>query len=195
MLPLSPEVKEKAKKFLPFVIVAVVFLLAGAGLGWGLKPDVVKIEEKEKIVTVEKVVDRVVEKVVEVKVKDTQYVERWHTVKVTAPDGTVTETADKSKDAVIKEADNTVKTVEVIKTVEVEKVVTREIKIDPVLAQWRVGVSGGAQFLTAQFPAPVVVLGVEGERRIAGPIWLGVVGSVNAQLSAFDIRAKVAIEF
>lgn len=195
MLPLSPEVKEKAKKVLPFVIVAVVFLLGGAGLGWGLKPDVVQIEEKEKIVTVEKVVDRVVEKLVEVKVKDTQYVERWHTVKTTTKDGAVTETTDKTKEAVVKDTVNTAKDTETVKTVEVEKVVTREIKITPVLAQWRVGVSGGAQFLTAQFPAPVVVLGVEAERRIAGPIWVGVVGSVNAQVSAFDIRAEVAIEF
>lgn len=193
---LSPETRAK---ILPAVIVGVLCLVGGAGLGWGLKPDVVKIEEKVKVVEVTKEVVVVQEKVrVEVvKVKDTQVVERWHREKKTLPDGTVTEVEDRNIDATVKEKENTVevKVVEVEKQVVVEKQVDRIIKIDPVLAAWRVGVSGGAQFLTAQFPAPVVVLGLEAERRIAGPIWVGLGASTNAQLSAFDIRAKVAIEF
>lgn len=199
MLSLSPEAKETLKKVLPFLAVAVLCLGGGAALGWGLKPDVVKVEEKLKVVEVEKQVVVEKEKVVVqvVKVKDTQVVERWHREKTTSPDGTVKEVEDKNIDSVVKEKENSteVKVVEVEKQVVVEKQVDRVIKIDPVLAQWRVGVSGGAQFLTAQLPAPVVVLGVDAERRIAGPIWVGLAGSVNAQVSAFDIRARVAIEF
>ena len=196
MQPLNPETK---KTLLAVAITAVVCLLGGAGLGWGLKPDVVKIEERIKVVEVTKEVVVVQEKVrVEVvKVKDTQVVERWHREKKTFPDGTITEVEDKNIDSIVNEKENTVevKIVEVTKEVVVEKLVDRVIKIDPVLAQWRVGATGGAQFLFSEFPMPTPVFGVEAERRLAGPFWIGLVGSLNTKLNVADIRLKVAVEF
>jgi len=196
MQPLNPETK---KTLLAVAITAVVCLLGGAGLGWGLKPDVVKIEERIKVVEVTKEVVVVQEKVrVEVvKVKDTQVVERWHREKKTFPDGTITEVEDKNIDSIVNEKENTVevKIVEVTKEVVVEKLVDRVIKIDPVLAQWRVGATGGAQFLFSEFPMPTPVFGVEAERRLAGPFWIGLGGSLNTKLNVADIRLKVAVEF
>lgn len=193
---LSPETR---KTIAVAAITGAVFLLVGGGLGWGLKPDVVKVEEVIKVVEVTKEVVVVQEKVrVEVvKVKDTQVVERWHREKTTSPDGTTKEVEDRNIEAVVKEKENTVevKVVEVTKEVVVEKLVDRVIKIDPVLAQWRVGAGGGVQFLANIFPEPTAILGLSGARRIAGPFWLKLEGHLNTKLSAGDIQLKGEIEF
>lgn len=184
----------EAKQVIPYVAVAVVFLLGGAGLGWGLKPDVVKIEERLKTVEVEKQVVVVQEKVkIEVvKVKDTQVVERYRREKTQSPDGTVREVEERNIDSVVKEKETAVevKVVEVEKQVVVEKEVERLVKIDPVLKDWHVGVLGGTELLV-----PVPVFGVEVERRIAGPFWLGVWGNANTQFNRGQVGLKVAIEF
>lgn len=189
-----PNLKDKW----PYLVVFVVALLGGSALGWFLKPDVVRIEERLKTVEVEKQVVVVQEKVrVEVvKVKDVQVVERWHREKTEErkPDGTVLtkEIEDRNIDSVLKEKENTteVKVVEVVKEVVVEKQVEKLVKIEPVLPNWHVGVLGGTELLT-----PVPVFGIHAERRIAGPFWGGVWGDVNTQFNRGQVGLKVSIEF
>lgn len=178
----------------PYLVVFVVALVAGAGLGWVLKPDVVRVEERLRTVEVEKQVVVVQEKVrVEVvKVKDTSVAERWRRETTKSPDGTVHEVEEKNIDTVIKETKTAteVKVVEVEKQVVVEKQVDKLVKVEPVLAKWHVGVTGGTELLT-----PVPVVGASVEYRIAGPFWLGAYGNANTQLTRGQVGLKVAIEF
>jgi hypothetical protein len=177
---------EIAKKYWLHLVLLVAGLAGGIAIGWGFKPDVVKVEEKTQVVEVEKQVVVVQEKVrVEVvKVKDTQVVERWHREKTdeTKPDGTriVKEIEDRNVDSIVKEKENSteVKVVEVEKQVVVEKEVVKEKVVTPMLAQWHVGALVG---LTPQF-LPTVgvqnwVIGAEVERRIVGPVFGGVWGA------------------
>ena len=190
-LPSLEEVKERAPGY---IAVACIFLLAGAGIGWALKPDVVKIEERVKTVEVEKQVVVVQEKVkVEVvKVKDTQVVERYRRERNQSADGAFREVEERNIDSVITEkvTKTEVKVVEVEKQVVVEKEVQKLVKVDPVVKDWHVGVMGGTELL-----APVPVFGAEVERRIAGPFWLGIWGNANTHLSRGQVGLKVAVEF
>lgn len=185
---------ELLKKYWP----ALVLLLVGIGIGWGVKPDVVKIEEREKIV--EKQVTTEAQKElmtafenlrVELqKVRETQVTEKYHReeLETRLADGTYTKkvTVDKNIDSHTKETETKVevKVVEVEKVVEKERVVlvdkevVKEKIVTPQLAQWHVGVIGG---LTPQF-LPTVgvqnwVIGGEVERRIVGPVFLGIWGA------------------
>jgi hypothetical protein len=182
------------------VLIAVILgILGGAALGWGLKPDVVRVEEKVKIVEVTKEVVVIQEQVrVEiVKVKDSVVSDRYRKTETITPDGTINRVEERNIDTVVKEKENTVevKVVEVTKEVVVEKLVDRVIKIEPVLAQWRLGAGGGVQFLAGTFPEPTPILSVGGARRIAGPFWLKLEGSLNTKLTAGDIQLKGEIEF
>jgi hypothetical protein len=185
-----PNLKDKW----PYLVVFVVALLGGSALGWGLKPDVVRIEEHLKTVEVEKQVVVVQEKVrVEiVKVKDTQVVERFRREKTVSPDGTMHEVEERNIEAVVKETENNVRVevVKVDKEVVVERQVDRIIKVEPVLPNWHIGVLGGTELLT-----PVPVFGIAAERRIAGPFWGGVWGDVNTQFNRGQVGLKVSIEF
>lgn len=196
MPSLSPENK---KLLVAIAVTAVVSIVGGAGLGWALKPDVVRVEEKVKVVEVvqEKVVIQEQVRVEVVKVRDTQIVERYRKTEDITPDGAIHRTEERNIEAVVKEKENTVevKVVEVEKQVVVEKLVDRVVKIDPVLAQWSVGASGGVQFLATTFPEPTPLFGAGVERRIAGPFWLGLEGHLNTKLSAGDIQLKARIEF
>lgn len=165
--------RQWAPKVLPYAAVLVV----GAGIGWALKPDVVRVEEKVKTVEVEKqvVVEKEVVRVEVVKVKDTQVVERWHREKTdeTKPDGTrtVKEIEDRNIDSVVKERENstTVQVVEVEKQVVVTRDVVVEKVIEPVLKNWRAGLLVG---VAPRFDTPAetaIMVGVEAQRRIAGP--------------------------
>jgi len=183
---------DKAKELAPKAVPLLVALAIGSALGWFLKPDQVRVEERLKTVEVEKQVVVVQEKVrVEVvKVKDTQVVERWHREKTEEkkPDGTVTtkEVEDKNVDSVVHEKENSteVKVVEVEKQVVVEKEVFKDRIVTPVPASWHLGVLGG---ITPQFtPTPGVnswLVGAEVEHRVAGPFWGGVwgMGSTTGQ--------------
>lgn len=196
MPSLSPETK---KILVAIAVTAVLCMGGGAALGWGLKPDVVRIEEKIKVVEVTKEVVVVQEKVrVEiVKVKDSVVSDRYRKTETITPEGAITRVEERNIDTVVKEKENTVevKVVEVTKEVVVEKLVDRVIKIDPVLAQWRVGAGAGAQFLATDFPVPALIVGLHGEKRIAGPFWLGLYVNLNTKLSAGDVQLKGTIEF
>jgi len=175
------------------VVVCIVFVVGGA-VGWYAKPDIVKVEEKVKVVEVEKQVVVVQEhvRVEVVKVKDTQVVERWRREKTQFPDGTIKELEEKNIDSIVKEKENSVevKVVEVEKQVIVEKQVDRVLKIDPVLAQWRISVMGGVQI-----PEIIPVVGASVDRRIVGPFWLGLYGNANTQFNSGQVGLKAGIEF
>jgi len=185
-------------------VAALVLFGGGVGLGWSLKPDQVKIEEKVKVVEVEKQVVVVQEKVrVEtVRIKDTQVAERYHREKTTSPDGTIREVEDRNINAVSKETthDVQVKVVEVEKQVIVDRMVDRVVKIDPVLAQWRAGLMAGITPRLDNPPATAIVAGLEVEKRIVGPVWAGIWvtgGSPVQQFSLTNVSGgiKLAVEF
>ncbi len=185
-------------------LAAVVLFGGGALTGWSLKPDQVKVEEKVKVVEVEKQVVVVQERVrVEtVKVKDTSVTERYHREKTTSPDGTIREIEDRNIDAVAKETvrEEKIKLVEVEKQVLVDRVVDKVVRIDPVLAQWKAGVLAG---VAPRFDTPsntAIMAGLEVERRLAGPVWVGVWvvgGSQIQQFSLTNVSAgiKLGVEF
>lgn len=201
----TPTWKQYLLKAMPYLAMLVI----GVGIGWWAKPDVVRIEEKIKTIEIEKQVVVTQEKVrVEVvKVKDVQVVERWHREKTEEkrPDGTVItkEVEDRNIDSKMVEKENNVqvKVVEVEKQVIVEREKQVERKIEPVLPQWHLGVLAG---VAPRFDVPTetsAIVGVEAERRIVGPIWLGawgmtgipVVGAVHLTNTALGI--KVGLEF
>lgn len=202
------DMNQKIAEVLKKVVPLLAILIVGIGIGWYVKPDVVRVEEKIKTVEVEKQVVVAQEKVrVEVvHVKDTQVVERWHREKTEEkkPDGTVLtkEIEDRNIDSIVKEKENSteVKVVTVEKQVVVEKKVEVEKKIEPVLPNWHVGILAGA---APRFDNPAqtpIMLGVEGERRIVGPVWLGAWVMAGTPVQAFNVTnaaggVKLGFEF
>lgn len=195
---------QKRNIILGAVAIAFIAFVGGGAVGWAIKPDQVRIEEKVRMVEVEKQVVVTQEKVrVEVvKVKDTQTVERYRKEKTTSPDGTIREVEERNIDAVSKETVNNteVKVVEVEKKVEVEKQVDRVVKIDPVLAQWRAGLMVGASLQVDNIAKSPIMVGVEAERRIAGPVWIGVWAMAGSTVQQFQLTQptaglKLAVEF
>ena len=169
--------KALAVKTLPYLAVLVI----GAGIGWALKPYQVRVEEKTKVVEVEKqvVVTHETVRVEVVRVKDTQVVDRWHREKTeeTRPDGTVVtkEVEDRNIDTVVHDKENTneVKVVEVVKEVVVEKEVLVYKLSEPVLAQWHLGVLVGTAPRFDSIGETPILLGVEADHRFVGPVFLG----------------------
>jgi hypothetical protein len=199
----------KLKAHWPLIAVAVVCLLGGIGIGWGVKPAVVETHEVTNTVTVEKkVVDQqAVEAEVERRVKEITATLDTHTEKtvVTTKDGTKTEktvTDTHAKDETKDTTDKTqTKVVTVVKEVQVDHTVTVEKTVKPVLAQWHVGVLVG---VAPRFDAPTttpIMVGLEAERRIVGPVFAGawvmagspVVGGFNVTNAAVGL--KVGFEF
>lgn len=169
-------------KVILFLISHALLLVLGVLAGWYMKPAVVKIEEKIKVVEVEKqiVVEKEKVRVEVVRVTDKQIVERWRreSTETELPDGTKTKTTTEEKniDTVVKDVTNNVKVVEVEKQVVVEKLVTvdREIRIEPKLENWSINVLAGVQPKLLPQLETDVILGVQAERRIAGPFWAGI---------------------
>lgn len=186
-------------KWIVAVVVVLLLLLGAYGSGRYVQP--AKVVEKEKIVTKvdvqvkEKIVyqDRIVEKKVLVKV----YAKAQHREVTTtkAVDGSVvTKVVEDTKvDTNTKATDNKAETkVEYVDRV-VEKVVTQVVEKEKlVLAgkpDWRLGVLVGVDVYTAlgQHLQPIpqlgpVTIGVEAERRIAGPFSLGIWATTSAQV-------------
>lgn len=186
--------KKIALKTLPYVAV----FLVGAGVSWKLKPDTVKIQEKEVVVEKQVTTEAMKElmasfetlKLELQRVRETQVTEKYHReeLETRLPDGTYSKkvTVDKNIDSHTKETETKVevrvveveKVVEKEKLVTVDKVVEKEKLVTPVLAQWHVGVFGGIN--PQLLPTPKInsyVIGGEVERRIAGPFWVGVWGA------------------
>jgi len=198
-MQIPDSVKTFVVRSLPYLATAVV----GAGVGWGIKPDQVRVEEKVRVETMEKqvVVTHETVRVEVVKVKDSQVVERWHREKTEtkSPDGTVVkkETEDRNIDTIVKEKENNtqVQVVEVEKKVYVDREVTHEKIVTPVLANWHVSALVGAP---VRLPLPNLstdlVLGVEAERRVMGPFWGGLwtTGNLNG---GFQGGVKLGVQF
>lgn len=204
---------EISKRAMAIVAICVLVLgvVIGMGLAVGLKigPENVKVEEKLKVVEVEKqvVVVKEVVKVEVVRVKDTQIVDRWRREKTETqmPDGTLTkrEVEERNIDTVVKEKETKaeVKVVEVVKEVVVEREKVVEKRTEPVLPNWHAGALVGAAPRFDQPLATPVMVGLEVERRVAGPVWLGgwaiggspVVGGFA--LTNVAVGLKVGMEF
>lgn len=208
----TESLKQKLKVFVPVVLVS---LLAGIGIGWSAKPDVVKVEEKERVVEKQVTTEAIKQlmasfeslKVELQKVRETQVVQKYHqeVLETKLADGTYTKktTTDKNIDSHTKETETKTevkvveveKKVETIKTEYVDRVVEKEKIVTPQLAQWHVGLLGG---LTPQFlPAPGVqswVVGGEVERRIVGPVFLGIWGAGTTTGQGMG-GVKVGFEF
>ncbi len=203
---------ENWKKFaITFSLALALGFLAATALwaGIGIGPEKFKVEEKVKIVEVEKqvVVVKEVVKVEVVRVKDTQIVDRWRREKTETqmPDGTLTkrEVEERNIDTVVKEKETKaeVKVVEVVKEVVVEREKVVERRIEPVLPNWHAGALVGVAPRFDQPLATPVMVGLEVERRVAGPVWLGgwaiggspVVGGFA--LTNVAVGLKVGMEF
>lgn len=203
---------ENWKKFaITFSLALALGFLAATALwaGIGIGPEKFKVEEKVKIVEVEKqvVVVKEVVKVEVVRVKDTQIVDRWRREKTETqmPDGTLTkrEVEERNIDTVVKEKETKaeVKVVEVVKEVVVEREKVVEKRTEPVLPNWHAGALVGAAPRFDQPLATPVMVGLEVERRVAGPVWLGgwaiggspVVGGFA--LTNVAVGLKVGMEF
>lgn len=203
---------ENWKKFaITFSLALALGFLAATAL-WtsiGIGPEKLKVEEKVKVVEVEKqvVVAKEVVRVEVVRVKDTQIVDRWRREKTETqtPDGTLTkrEVEERNIDTVVKEKETKaeVKVVEVVKEVVVDREKVVEKRIEPVLPNWHAGALVGAAPRFDQPLATPVMVGLEVERRVAGPVWLGgwaiggspVVGGFA--LTNVAVGLKVGMEF
>lgn len=198
----------KIKSQWPLLAVAVVCLLAGIGIGWGCKPAVVETKEVTKDVIVEKKVvdEEAVQTEVEKRVKEitAQMDSHQVVVVVTKPDGSKTETTTTDTHSKNDTKDTTDQTktqiVTVVKEVQVDHTVTVEKTVTPVLAQWHVSILAG---VAPRFDAPSttpIMIGVEAERRIVGPVFVGAWVMAGSPVTGFNVTnaavgLKVGIEF
>ena len=140
------------------------------------------------------------------KVKDTQVVERWHREKTeeTKPDGTkiAKEVEDKNIDTIIHDKENNteVKVVEVVKQVVVEKEKIVEKIITPTLTNWRVGALVGVQPSIIPLGIQPMSFGVEVDRRLAGPFFIGGWAMADVDVATPNFKGlkaglKISLEF
>ena len=192
-------------------VLGLLLLLAAFGGGRKTAPDRIvekeKVVFKENVVYKDKIVEKVVEKEKKVYVKDKSVGSDLD--KKVHEEITVTVKPDGSKETKTIRDIDTRKIVQVVeKTVEkvldvryvdkivekqVEKVVTRdvikEVTITASKPQWRIGPTVGIDIMTilGQRVQPIpqlgpAVIGVTAERRILGPVFLGVYGNTSGQV-------------
>ncbi len=136
--------------------------------------------EVEKIVTLEKIVEKKIYVMVEV--KDTHK----ETVETKLPDGTVitktvedTKTETQASSTETKVADKT--------TVDTSSGTTVEDKSKTTVAkaEWRLRVDAGAgaRFGAGQL-TPILILGIGAERRVIGPFWMGIWAQTSLNILA-----------
>lgn len=179
-------------------VLAVIAAILGAYvLGCFFNPQpakvVTEIKEVEKVVTVEK---EVVKTVIQV-VKEVEVQVQTHTVvvKETTPDGGVRETTviDTNSDTKDKE-----KVVEYVDRV-VEKIVDREVFIEKKVIvdnqrYWRASLLLGLQPKLIPPSVDAYLVGAEIERRVVGPVWLGIWG-MGSTVGVASAGLKVGIDF
>jgi len=205
---------------LPIIICVTVGVAGGVAIGWFAKPDVVRIEEHETVV--EKEVTTEAQKALMTafenlriemeKVRETQVVEKYHreVIETKLADGSYTKTTtiDKNVESHTKETETRVevkvveveKKIETIKTEYVDRVVEKDRIVTPVLAQWHVGVMAGVAPHFDNVPSSPIMLGVDVERRIVGPVFVGVWGMAGSPVTGLNIvngaaGIKVGVEF
>lgn len=159
------------------------------------------VVEKEKVVTRVEIQEKIVEKVVEKKV----YVEveakvvHKETTTVKGKDGTeTTKTVEDTKSDTHKNGEDTKTADKVVERV-VEKVVIKEVEkiVTAAKPNWRLGPMVGVDLRTALGGPPQLipqlgpmVIGVQVERRVLGPISLGVYGQTSGV-----VGASLTVEF
>lgn len=174
-----------------WLILLVVALAGGVGVGWELKPDQVRIEEKivehdrkviDEALTETEVARRVkeIQSHMEVKV-----VTNW----VVKPDGskTITETKETKTDTKEKETEDKNKVKTDVKEVIVYRDVETVKKVEPVKTQWMVGIAVG---VAPRFDNPAstpIIIGVSAKRRILGPFFLGLQAQAGSPVTGFNI--------
>lgn len=190
-MKISPENRKR-------IGIAIVLLVSHAALyslGRVMTPEKLRVEEKVKVVEVEKQVVVIQEqvKIEKVYLKDEKQKIRREEVTVNHPNGLVEtkKTEDINIDSVVREqdvkfVDREVKT-ETVRYVdkEVEKLVVKERP----LPDWRISPMLGVQ-LNGGFSTNQLVYGAELQRRIAGPISAGAWG-----LSSGVAGISVSLEF
>lgn len=171
-----------------------------------------RVVEKDKIVEkeVEKIVfkDRLVEKVETKKSMDLdkREITKKETTEVVLPDGTKTtttvETSDTGtqiKEAEIKYVDRVVERVVTVDKV-VDRIVEKEKIVEAPKKDWLISGVAGVDLTqikivdtNLQFP---VELGVQVQRRIAGPVWVGLQGtSTVSKAPQITVKLTVGFEF
>jgi hypothetical protein len=200
---MTPETKQKIKDFALKTLPFLLLFLLGAWVGWGFKPEQVRVEEKWQIKEVEKQVvvtqEKVRVEVVKVYEKDTSKKTHTETVVTKAPDGTTTTKVveDTSADSSTKntQTSNTSKEVAKTDTVEVYKEETGSKVTEPVLPKWHVGALMGVQPSLVPLNFTTVFFGAEVEHRLAGPLWVGGIVSTTSTFTTGQIGIKLAVEF
>lgn len=173
------------------VLFCLIALMLGAGLSYTFKP--AKVVEHTKTVTEVQTKVEYKDRVVTQKVYVQAEKKRVHTTTTTVRNKDGSSTTTVNKDESTDENSSTHSTVDAQKQEVVTKVETKLVEHDKLVLRqpdWRVYAGVGYQF--AKFAgAPEtgipgmngIVVQVGADRRIAGPIWLGV--SLNTQYTAF----------
>lgn len=186
---------EKIKKYAPWVFSAIL-------VGLLITLALVLRFQKPEVVTVEKVKIEYQEKIVYVKVADTEKKEDEHKKEnqviteekktVKRPDGTTETTESKKTENQAETIRTVVEVKKVIEYVDREKIVIqeKEIKTTPVQKDWRLGLKAGTSVtgLKIQPSAPYIdpiILHIDGERRIISLGKVDLYGGLWVQTSSF----------
>lgn len=186
----STEIKDFAVKNWKYVLAAALIVLAAVGGRLTAPEPQAKIQIQEKIVekTVSVVDEKLVEQEVQKRVHDIEVKMARHTVKETVktPDGTTTtrETTDvkvdtREKEVVVQYVD---KIVEKQVVQYVDRAVETKVLIEPAKKQWLVGLTadlGLEKQPTTLVPSMTLFVGVQANRRIAGPFFVGAKAGVG----------------
>lgn len=210
--PIVSKSVEFLKSHWKIITLVTVVFLAGAGLGWKLKPAAVEVQEKIVTKTVTQVVNHdVIHEVVRteyVKVESKEVKDNSTKTVVTTrkPDGEVTTTVTVQNNVDTKTGTKT--DTETNKNTSEDKVAKTDSSVDtthtiittPVMLQWHVGILLGA---APRFDAPAltpIMLGLEVEHRLAGPFFVGAWAMAGSPLTGFKVTnaslgVKLALEF
>jgi hypothetical protein len=210
MIDFKAKMAEYGPKVWPFLIV----FLVGGGVGYGMHPSerIVETERLVQVVKEDKRVDELLNQMDKLnkdyqEMKNSQTHEKYHKehTETRNTDGTVVikDTIDKNVDSVVQETKHEVevrvveveKQVVVTQTVTVEKEVFKEKIVEPVQAQWHLGVLAGLQPQFKPLAVGPFSFGVEVERRIIGPVFVGIWGTANTGFQNMQVGAKISVEF
>lgn len=160
----------------------VACLVVGYAFGRFSAPDKVVEVETVKTLTVEKEDTKAREQVKELlaeNIRLKQHVRRER-ISVTRPDGTTetreTETVDTDRTSDARKERDEVREVEVVRSIYVRGEKTKEIRVERIRPEWRIGALGVVDFHQNKVGAGAIV-----ERRILGPVSIGLWGVSTGQ--------------
>lgn len=187
---------ELNSKYLFITLFATSLLSTSVGAYFGTKLAPNKIIEREAIKEQEKVVQKEAEKSVEeIKIDSKQEkVVKKIKVQIEKPDGTKIQIEKEDSTENKQEAKEVVKYVEKEVVVEREKIVEKKSeRIVDNRASWMFGAKIGLDSLTPT--AQNYIVGVEADRRILGPFWLGVWATTNPTFSKPAAGLSLKMEY